>query len=322
MNINMKKIAKEANVSVSTVSKAFSYKQDISEETRQRIFDVAKKYDSFEKYAVQKYSKKVIVAITPEIDGGFYTNLLTVLNKKITQRGSILNISMTDFEKENVKMLYEYHTKFQKADGVLVIGASFDVFNNLNVPTVFMLGNSKGNVDAVGTSIRESIFEAVKNLKESGHENIAFIGERLTKGKQIYFEEAMNLYSMPIYRDVIEISEFRFEKAGYESAKRILSQKNKIDAIVTAYDKIAIGAIKYLREIGLSVPDDISVIGMDDIKECEYLDVPLTTIKTDVDYVIEKALDILYKKMENQYYFSNENIVVKSELVKRNSVKK
>ena len=125
--------------------KAFSYKQDISEETRQRIFDVAKKYDSFEKYAVQKYSKKVIVAITPEIDGGFYTNLLTVLNKKITQRGSILNISMTDFEKENVKMLYEYHTKFQKADGVLVIGASFDVFNNLNVPTVFMLGNSKGN---------------------------------------------------------------------------------------------------------------------------------------------------------------------------------
>ena len=85
--------------------------------------------------------------------------------------------------------------------------------------------------------------------------------------------------------------------------------------------KIAIGAIKYLREIGLSVPDDISVIGMDDIKECEYLDVPLTTIKTDVDYVIEKALDILYKKMENQYYFSNENIVVKSELVKRNSVK-
>lgn len=321
MNVNMKKIAKEANVSVSTVSKAFSYKQDISEKTRQRIFDIAKKYDSFEKYAIQKYPKKVIVAITPEIDGGFYTNILTLLNKKITQRGAILNISMTNFKKDNVKMLYDYHTKYQKADGILVIGASFDVYNLLNVPTVFMLGNSKGHIDAVGTSIRESIFEAVKSLKESGHKNIAFIGEGLTKGKQVYFEEAMNLYSMPICRDIIEISKFRFEKAGYEGAKKILSQKTKVDAIVAAYDKIAIGTIKYLKEIGLSVPDDISVIGMDDIKECEYLDVPLTSIKTDVDYVIEKALDILYKKMDNQYYFSNENIVVKSELVNRKSVK-
>jgi len=317
----MKKIAQEARVSVSTVSKAFSYSKEISEATRERIFDIAKKYDSLEKYTLQKYSKKVIVAITPEINGGFYTNILSLLNDKIKKRGGILNISISDFEKENVKTLYEYHTKYQKVDGVLIIGSNFDVFNLLNTPTVFMLGNSKGHIDAVGTSIKESIYEVVRNLKKSGHKNIAFIGEKLTESKKRYFEEAMNFYSMPLCREIIETSKYRFEKAGYEGAKEITLKNIDIDAIITAYDKIAIGAIKFLKESGFTVPDDISVIGMDDIQECEYLDVPLTSIKTNVDLVCEKALDILYRKMDNQFYFSNENIVVKSELVNRKSVK-
>lgn len=316
--MSMKKIAETAGVSVATVSKAFHHSKDISEETRKQIFAIAKDLGVYEKYAGERYPQKIIAAICPEIQGGFYTEFLQTLNKKITQRGGFLTVSMDDFDAVTAEKLYEYHTKYQKVDGVILVNGKANLNNPLRIPTVFM--GDTAEKDAVSSGMLEFIDAAVRMCKQNGHEKIAFLGEKLTVSKQKHFEKAMEREGLWVYRDMVISSKFRYEAAGRDGIEQLLATGRLPDAILTGYDQIAIGAVQALREHGLSVPEDVSVIGMNDIEGCTYLEAPLTTIKVDMEDLCEKVLELLYRKMENRYYSSKKQVKAKSWLVQRKSV--
>ena len=85
--MTLKKIADAANVSVSTVSKAFSWSNEISEGKRQYIFEIAKREGCYDKYCKPEFVKKVIAVICPEVMGGYYTHQITLFEKEIKKRG-------------------------------------------------------------------------------------------------------------------------------------------------------------------------------------------------------------------------------------------
>ena len=105
--MTLSKLAKLANVSVSTASKAFSGSGEVNDETREMIFAVAKKYGCFKKFYNAKYPKLVIAIIAPEFESAYYTSYLSYLQKNLQDKGCEVCFSATDFDTEKEKSLVE-----------------------------------------------------------------------------------------------------------------------------------------------------------------------------------------------------------------------
>ena len=123
--------------------------------------------------------------------------------------------------------------------------------------------------------------ELVLFLKKENYRKVGFLGESLTQSRLEAFKSAMRKAGLPILNEYIYIAKAaRFAEAGIEGMKALIDSRNIPEVIITAYDNIAFGAMKYAKENGLKVPDDISFIGINDITPSEYMDVPLSSIET------------------------------------------
>ena len=117
-------------------------------------------------------------------------------------------------------------------------------------------------------------------------------------------------------------SDYRFEKAGKDCIQQMLEKGTDCSAIICAYDNIAFGAMKELRKHGYRVPEDFSIIGIDNINISEYMDTSLSSIGVDPNEVCMIAWDLLSKKLKNQYFHSNQKIILRGNLILRESVAK
>lgn len=319
--MTLKDIAEEAGVSVGTVSKAFSNSNEVSAKTKEKIFSVAKKYGCYEKYKKDGYSQRVIAIICPELESELYTGIADGFEKYLHSKyGAVVNISVSRFNADRERELFEYHAFVQKVDGILLIGGGEKIVNSGYVPMIMMDTQVK-NFDKVGWDMKKAISEAVNYLKLKGHRKIGFIGEKRTHMKYEYYISAMRKYGLEVDENFVKISTKRFEKGGFEAMKAILAKDVLPTAVIAAYDYMAIGAIRCIKESGMSVPDDISVMGIDNIYADQYLDTPLTSIHIPVDSLFEAAADILMKKINNKYYVSDGNIVAQCGIIERQSVK-
>ena len=176
--------------------------------------------------------------------------------------------------------------------------------------------------DCVQFDIENAVISLVKYLKDNGHRKIAYIGEELTTKKNDCFISAMRRLALTVDRDLIKINSLRFEAAGYAAMNEILESKKRPTAVVAAYDYVAIGAIKSIREHSLKVPDDISVVGMDNISAGETLSTPLTSVSVSPHEGTDTIIDMLLKKIDNKYIRIKSDTMVHPKLIERESVKK
>lgn len=317
--MTMKKLAELAGVSVATVSKAFSGSKEIPEETREHIYGIAKKEGYYEKYCKTPFAKKVIAVICPEFYSGNYAQQLTSLRKEIEKHSAVMIAGSSEFDENSANELISYFTENAKADGIIVID-SIKQETNHNTPIV-VIGESE-IYDSVNLSMNSAIADTIKHFKENGHRDIAFVGEKLTASKREIFIKTMKEAELTVHEDYIEENGYRFEQAGYEGMKTILSKGKRPTAVVAAYDSIAVGVMKCIREHGLRIPDDISVIGMDDNREAAYLDVPMTSFTRYYEDLAEIVVGLLFEKIENKRVKGNKKIHVSAELIKRESTGK
>lgn len=319
--MNMKSIAKQAGVSLSTVSKAFSGSKEISEKTRQHVFDVAKQQGLFDTYSKNTFHKKVIGVICPELISDYYTAILTALNREIEAHNCIMNLSISNFKADSIEELFSYYSAYCNVDGVIVISARGDLKNPQLIPAVTLLSSGVyEGFDRISFDLYPSIEKAVFLLKELGHRDIAFCGEGLTLERLSSFEKAMRKAVLPIHSKWVRTSSKRFEAAGEEIVQAWLAEGALPTAIIAAYDYIAIGMIKTLKENGIRIPEEISIIGIDDIPLAPYLEKSLSSIRTHAEEICQKAVEIIVKKIDNQYYRSRQNILIPTELIIRDSI--
>ena len=319
--MNLRKLAKLANVSVSTVSKALSDSGEISLTTKEKIIQLAKENDCYEKYYKGKYNKKIIAVICPEMKSEYYNRMLVTLEETISKNGGLMLLSVSGFNPQTEMDLFTYYSTFQHADGILVIGSGVNIPTNTDSPIVLLGGSQKKDIDCIGIDSYDAIEEAVRYLKENGHRDIGFIGEALTRQRQERFLSAMKKHSLTVKDTFIITSDGRFEDAGFKSMENLIAKGTLPTAILAAYDYIALGAMHSMKLHGLKIPNDISVIGMDDISVLSYLDTPLTSIHTPIDDMCEIAVELLLKKIDNRYFRARQSITVKCRLVQRESVK-
>lgn len=313
-----KELAKLANVSASAVTKAFNDSDDISEEMRQHIFTIAKQYGCYGKFYKGKYYKKVVAIICPELASNYYTSFVERLQAILEENNCIPMIATDHFDSSIQAEVIEYFTSYLKVDGIIVLGLSTKLKKGYNTPIVAMFPSADTTIDNVRIDYKSAIFDAVNLLTEYGHKNIALLGEHLTVEKHLDFKEAMR--NLHVHSPYVYESDYRFEKAGEDGIRHLLEENKDCTAIICAYDNIAFGAMKELKKYGFRVPEDFSVIGIDNINTSQYMDTSLSSIGSDPDEICTIAWELLKKKMEHPHVCSNQEIVLRGNLVLRESV--
>jgi len=319
--MTLKELATLANVSQPTVSKAFSNAKDISEETREHIFKVAKEHHCYEKFHKGNYFKKIIAVICPEIKSDIYYNLVTHLETLLTDMESTMVLSISHFDPDTEKALFYYHAHYQKVDGIIIISSRATIKDDLSVPTVKIGVKRENGENCLDITTHGATLDAVKYLMDMGHHKIAFISELRVSVKVERFRNSMKKCMLPIRDEYIVISEKRFEDGGYDCMEQLLALDEPPTAVIAAYDYMALGALDCIEKHGLSVPDDISLIGQDNIRVLPYIKPALSSIALPYQQQCELAINVLQKKMKNKYYTESQVHTLSETLIIRDSVK-
>jgi len=324
--MNHRKIAEIAHVSTSTVSKALSGSKEISSEVAEEIKRIALEIGYFSEKNKRKLKNKrtkqtQIAVLCPEIISIHYSKIVTLIKSFVEERGGRVAVYIFDFDNEKKNDLLKYLSMDGNTDGIIVF-SQYDSDVELGVPLVcFDTIRKYKNFDTIGTNQNECMNDCVRHLYDLGHRKIGFIGENYTLSKEERFVESMRHFGLDINRDYIYNIDKRFESIGREAAFEIIASQSRPTAFITAYDEIAVSLIYYLENAGIRVPEDISVMGMNDIPLSPYIRSSLTTVRFFYDEQAALAVDILYDKM---FGLSDDihHLVVKHELVVRNSTGK
>ena len=220
----------------------------------------------------------------------------------------------------------------KRVDGLLVMCSeytshSLDILSNAaDIPMVVMDWGPNTDTDVIEDNSFTGGYIATKHLIDCGHKAIGLIAGELDKttARTRYegFVKAMNEANLPIHENWIMEGFFEPED-GYECMNKILVQDSLPTAVFCCNDVMALGAISAITEKGLRVPDDISIIGYDNIHSSRFYAPPLTTIHQSKSRLGAQAVNLLFERIANKDNDSHEKhrIAIHPELVLRKSVR-
>ena len=207
--------------------------------------------------------------------------------------------------------MLDYYIHFAHADGIIVIEPTKKIHIKTDTPIVQIgMNNETSQVHCVDVNIRPAMKKAFLKLISLGHRKIGFIGEKNTDVEYSYFEQGFKVTPLLPDRKYVSVNDKRFYDCGYYGMDELIKAGNVPTAVFAAYSHIAVGILKRLNEENLSVPDDISIICMDDIVSQPYSDVELACIKMHLDALSSEAVNLLYRMMENRFKTTKQVITV------------
>lgn len=161
--------------------------------------------------------------------------------------------------------------------------------------------------------------DAISYLLKKGYKRVGFIGDYIldTLRNSMFLSALKKCGLNPAENPIYSHPSRRFEQSGYETMNRILQDPNHPDAFLAGYDDIAIGAMRALDEAGLSVPDDIALIGNDNIRESSYLHKSLTTLSPPVAKIAKLGSEIMLRAVKGEEDGVTHHILLKPDLIIR-----
>ena len=313
--MTLTELAKLAHVSTSTASKAFALSPEVNAETRDMIFEIAKQHGCFKKFYRLEYPGLVFAVICPEFESLYYTSILARLQVALDKRGCEICVATTQFSKERCVELVDYYTKYARVDGIILFDGASGLAAQGDVPIV-CVGHASDKAIRVVLHKLPALEEAIDHFLERGIDDIGFLGERLTISKERSFRDILASRGVTVHESSIWIGE-RFADGGYATVKEMLKKEKPPRAIICGYDYLAIGAMRALTEEGYRIPEDVAIVGMDDIPEARFLNPSLTSISSNIDEVCEAASETLINILMGNPY--EKSTFVRSTLHKRRS---
>lgn len=306
--MTLSKLAKLANVAVSTASKAFSMSSDINEQTREEIFRIARENGCFKKFFNAKYPKFVAAVICPEVNSRHYSELCFALQRRLQARGCELCIASSEFSHAVALEKTDYYEKYSSADAIILIDSGITLPSH-ETP-IISVGDHTENADVtIRLDYESALKTAALDFKSSGVSCIGFIGEEHTAAKLAVFKKIVTeIYGKADEKYILTVPE-RFEKGGYAAARELYSSGALPEALICAYDDMALGAMRFLSEKNISVPGQIKILGMDNIPHSEYFVPSLSTVDFMNEEIAETAAESVFeildgKTPQKEYCFS------------------
>lgn len=322
--MNHKKIAQLANVSASTVSKALSGSSEINPETAERIRRIAIEVGFFKEKRKRKreYANDgslLIAVIVPEIMGFHYATIVSCIKNQIESKGGHVAIYISDFDPQKGSELLKSIILHGATDGVIMFSQPSLSFTP-DIPIVCCCNAADSNCDTIFCDGRAVIDHAVKYLSGLGHTQIGYVGEPHTMGSAGFFADAVKENGLAFRKDHTYIVDARFEQIGHMAALEILKQQERPTAVIAAYDEVALGLISTLSHNGIRVPEDLSVLGINNIPSGAHAQIPLTSVNTFSEELYKMAVDILFDKIHTESQ-AVRHITIQPRIVERETTK-
>lgn len=331
--VTIKDIANAAGVSPSAVSFVLNGRPNrLSEETRRRIVETAKKYryqpNRIARSMVTK-STKILAVVVPDLGNIFFSSLVKALESHCKEKGYVLITASSDDCFEQDKALLAALTA-QQVDGLFIIPSNAS-FHHLQEAAALLehLGTPYVLVDRVFDGIRcDKVFfdnqlgayEAVSHLIAQGHRKIGCIRNpaNLSSAKARFsgYLKAMGKHGLVVEDGFVAEGDYHMQ-SGYAAAKLLLPNTT---CVFSGNDMMALGMLKYLEEQGICVPRDYSIVGYDDAVNDFLLHLELTSVSQDVHLLGKSACQLMFKRLAAPQK-EPEEISLKPKLMVRKSVR-
>lgn len=330
MATSIKDVAREAGVSIATVSRVLNDIDVVNEDTKKKVLDAIKKLGyrpNIVARSLKTQRTKTIGILLPDISNQFYPEIVRGAEdvSNIYDYNIILCNSDLDIEKEKE---YLRVLKEKMVDGVLYMSSSLqdeilELINELDLKTVLIETKDKdGKLPSVTIDNIKGSYDSTKYLIEKGIKEIAFIGTQKDNmnawgERYIGYEKAMKEAGTEIDPELIYLNSMKV-KTGYEGIQEFIKNNKKFKGVVCASDDIAMGALNSLRDNGLEVPKDVSVIGFNDNYVASIFYPKITTISQPTYDMGSVAMRMLIKIL-NKKELDNSNYILEHQLVERES---
>jgi DNA-binding LacI/PurR family transcriptional regulator len=337
MNVRIKEIAEAANVSTATVSLALNNKPGISEATRDKILQISEqlRQDKRKLHSISAKKTGTIKFLKIFSHGhvlssdheSFIFRYIDGAEQEARENGFNLDITSTTISDldNTIKLINN-----SPINGLIVLATELTdkdltSFESLNAPVVFIDAILKHKCfDFVDMNNTEAVYQIVKYFSDHNHGKIGMIQSQVeAKNLELRSEEfpkALDYYGIQYNPEFVYTIDSTFEGA-YKDMVSILQTKPQLPtAIFSTNDLMAYASIKALREFGVKVPEDISIIGFDDQPICTVMDPQLTTMKISQRQIGKMAVRLLKNRISSIFDAPSIQISISGELIQRNSV--
>jgi len=308
--VTIKDVAKAANVSYTTVSRALSDSSKVNADTRKRVLEACKQMGYTKNYIARSMvvkKTKLLGLIVSNIDNPFMSEMAFHVETHAREHGYNLMLCNSSHDTELEREVFELLVGRQ-ADGIILLSASPESYVNLKhliskVPTVFVNENLRELPENyVSVDNYRGTYMGTQYLYSLGHRKILYLGQR--KGSVTHqlradgFIDACREFGM---EPSILISRFQQSSlaVGYELARTLFANPLEYSAIFTASDSIALGVYAAAEEAGIRIPEDVSLMGFDNIQYSDLPRIRLTTIEQPKKAMATAAVDILLEKLSS-----------------------
>ncbi|HZG85035.1 LacI family DNA-binding transcriptional regulator [Paenibacillus sp.] len=307
----IKDVARVANVSIATVSNVLNGTGRVAPETMKRVQKVIEELQFSPSTSARNLKDKksqLIAVVVPFLEKGrlqdnpFYWQLVSGIEEGARNHALQVILIGVD-EQETFSFVHERHL-----DGLIVVGvfegsSALEKIRSLQIPTVYM-DSYLSDPSLVQVYLDDELggYIGTKHLIALGHRRIAVLTGKLIEGGVTFkrwqgYRRALEEAGIP-YLEELVIEEPTSPLGGYHSAQIVGDASKRISAVFAFSDVAAMGLIKGLHEIGLTVPNDVSVMGYDDIFYCDYMIPALTTVRQDIVQKGQTAVNLLLRLQE------------------------
>lgn len=332
MAVTLNDIAKKAEVSLATVSLALNGSDKVNKDTKLRIEKIAEELNyvpNARARALVKKSTKTIGLVIPEVVNPFFASLAQSVKNYVHQYDFNVILCSTDYKSDEEK---RYINMFRtgSVDGAIFacVGDMMAEHNKLisqlvkeDIPVLYVDrdGVDHDLIPVVKSDVYNAAYHAAEYLIKIGHKKLGFVGqsrERLSGFKKALSDHNIKLREENIFYDFLKI------EGGYSAGDLISQREDRPSALVCLNDEIAIGVVQSLTAKNISVPDDVSVIGIDNIKMANFYNPSLTTMNIPVEEMGRKAAEILIKRISGKKLTSKDKFIIfPTQLIVRDSTK-
>lgn len=324
---NIQQVAKQAGVSVATVSRVLNGQNTVSSKTRIKVEDAIKKLNyepSMLGRNLRTSESRILLILIPSISNPFYLEIIKgVEDTAISQNYNIL-LCETDSNPERENIYFDLIKK-KVADGIISMDPA------VNVETLKKLAENYAIIQCseyeecsgipyVTIDNEEASYRAVKHLIKIGHEKIALMNSDekylYARQRKMGYQRALEEHGISLNHEYIIHTQHLGFEYGQQAMKKILNLQDRPTAVFAVSDLLAIGALKEINTNGLHVPNDIAVVGFDKIDFSNMTNPTLTTIAQPMHKMGTVAAKMLIKKIKRE---DVESIILDHELVIRES---
>ena len=325
MRITMDEIAKLAGVSKATVSRALNDSEcGVGEQTRVRVKKIAEELG----YSVEQTEKKKNVSFTryialilPDITNPFFADLAKSVEQSLRRKGYSLVLANTDFSEDNeAAQIRELMVK--RLEGILLVPSGIrareehDLPRRYQIPMVLMDRKLEGISDIPGVYSNNEYASVIscEHLIRKGARDIVFISGPLNVSTSIErfegYKAVLAQHSIPFRPEMCRHGSYTVE-SGYNAVLELERSGVSYSAILAANDLMALGALKAVREFGYRVPEDVQIIGFDNIEFSQYCDPSLSTMQQPTFDMGAKAVELLTGIIEKKDPVQPERLIPK-----------